>query len=212
MKIDAHSPEDALRPAPPRISPRLLARYGLLFGLLMILVAWLWTGVVRGQPLAGWFPADRWAPDLLIGLAIGGGFALGAWRLLAHIPALRRIEQVLLSTLDMRALRFRHALIFGLLAGIPEEILFRGAIQPVAGWLAASILFGALHSITPAYFVYATLAGGLLGWLGEWRDGLWAPIAAHTAIDVIMFALLIRKWRQTHRSTTSSVPTPLNLP
>jgi uncharacterized protein len=69
------------------------------------------------------------------------------------------------------------------------------------GLLVTSLLFGALHAVTFAYFVYATVAGALLGALALWRDGLWAPIAAHTVIDVIMFALLIRRWRKGAQTT-----------
>lgn len=69
----------------------------------------------------------------------------------------------------------------GLLAlgvGVGEETLFRGflqsaAIQGLAGVLpaecatacgltAASVVFGALHAITPSYFVFATAAGFVL--------------------------------------------------
>lgn len=60
-------------------------------------------------------------------------------------------------------------------AGVGEETLFRGflqsaAIQGLAGVLpaefatacglaAASVVFGALHALTPSYFLFATAAG-----------------------------------------------------
>jgi membrane protease YdiL (CAAX protease family) len=105
------------------------------------------------------------------------------------------MERIIVSSLDIDALGLHHAIFLGLIAGFPEEILFRGAVQDTVGWLAAAAAFGALHSITPTYGIYAALAGVLFGWLAIWRDGLWAPIAAHATIDMIMFALLLRKYR-----------------
>jgi len=184
-----------------RVTPRRLAVYGVLLGVGMIAAAWVWTGPVRGHDLREWFPARHWAADLALGGLIGAIFAVTAWRLLEIIPSLKRIEALFYLTLDMPALRYPHAVLFGLLAGIPEEILFRGALQPAVGVLIASLVFGALHALNPAYFVYAAGAGLLLGDLEIWRGGLWTPIAAHAVIDAIMFALLIRRWRQKNQPT-----------
>jgi len=179
------------------LHPRTLAILAGVLGLGMILTAWLWAKVIQGRDPEAWFPTAHWRSDLVLGGLIGAGFALLAWKLLDTIPAFQRIERLLLSVLDMDAMRLSDALCFGLLAGIPEEVLFRGAAQTALGWGLTSILFGALHALTPAYFVYATLAGALLGGLAIWRGGLWAPIAAHVVIDAVMFALLIYRWRRT---------------
>lgn len=178
------------------IHPRRLTVYGAWLGLGMIGLAWLWVGVIQGRDLRAWFPAAHWRGDLLLGSLVGAVFAAGVWRLFPYIPAFERMEQMFYATLDMGALRFRHAALYGLLAGIPEEILFRGAIQPALGLVVTSLIFGALHAVTLSYFAYAALASLLLGGLAEWRHGLWAPTAAHTMIDAIMFTLLIRRWRK----------------
>lgn len=166
-------------------------RYGALAGVGMIGLA----ALLRGGDLTGWFPAVGWWRDTLLGLAVGAAFAAVAWALLGVLPPFRRIRDLLLQVLDLATFRPHHALLLGLLAGVPEEMLFRGAIQPGLGLPLTALLFGALHALTPAYFVYATIAGALLGGLEAWRGGLWAPIAAHTAIDAIVFLLLIRSWR-----------------
>ena len=88
---------------------------------------------------------------------------------------------------------FRHVLGFSLLAAVPEEILFRGALQPELGLLLAALIFGGLHALTRLYFVYATLAGLLLGALFLLSGTLWAPIGAHFAIDFVMFLLLLQR-------------------
>lgn len=177
------------------IQPKKLVIYGTILGMMMIIAAGVWGSALQNISIRTWFPTEQCGIDLLIGLVAGVIATLLVWNLANRIPALRRMEQIVASSLDMNALRMRHALMFGLIAGIPEEILFRGAIQAALGWLIAALIFGALHSITLAYGIYAALAGVLFGWLAIWRDGLWAPIAAHATIDMIMFALLIRKYR-----------------
>lgn len=193
------SPPPERSPVTPRLHPRVLVGLGTVAGLLMVLGGTLWA-LLAGQDLPqAWFPRDGWAGEVLLGVVVGIAFTAVAWHGFGRVPALRRIERLLMSVLDMPALRPHHALLFGLLAGIPEEILFRGAMQPAWGLLLTAVTFGALHAVSFAYFLYATLAGLLLGALTLWRGGLWAPIAAHTIIDVLMFLLLMRRWRRQQR-------------
>jgi membrane protease YdiL (CAAX protease family) len=191
------TPPDGQKPQRGRMGPHTLMGYAALLGLAMIAAAWLWAGAVRGRDLGAWFPANHWVVATILGGLVGTGFALTVGALLDYLPAFQRIEQMLLSVLDMDALGWHDALLFGLLAGIPEEILFRGAMQPALGWPLTSVLFGAVHALSLAYFVYATGAGAFLGGLAIGGGGLWAPVAAHVAIDTIMFALLIFRWRRT---------------
>ncbi|MEW6580629.1 MAG: type II CAAX endopeptidase family protein [Chloroflexota bacterium] len=206
--MPAALPPNYSPPYPLRLHPRVLAGFGSLLGALMVAVGIGWALLAGDEGPGAWFPRERWLADLLLGALLGAGFAAGAWGLFGRIPALRRIERRLVAVLDVAALRPHHAIIFGLLAGVPEEILFRGALQPTLGLLVASLVFGALHAVTLAYFVYAGVAGMLLGALALWRGALWAPIAAHTVIDVIMFALLIRRWRTGARAQGGCSATP----
>jgi membrane protease YdiL (CAAX protease family) len=87
-----------------------------------------------------------------------------------------------------------------LAAGVGEELLFRGALQPLAerwlgaaaGLIAASILFGALHAASITYFVLATAVGLYLGWLAQRYDDLVSPIFVHAVYDWIALTLLVR--------------------
>jgi hypothetical protein len=90
-------------------------------------------------------------------------------------------------------------------AGLGEEILFRGALQPLAvdwlgsAWLgvaAASVVFGALHAATPTYFVLATAIGLYFGWLAEQFDDLVAPIVTHAVYDFAALVSIRRMPRQ----------------
>ncbi len=80
-------------------------------------------------------------------------------------------------------------------AGIGEEVLFRGVLQPRTGWLMATLLFGLAHPITPTYVIVAALLGGALGLLQQYGGNLWAPIIAHAVYDYIGFYLIIRDFR-----------------
>jgi len=91
--------------------------------------------------------------------------------------------------------------LLALLAGLGEELLFRGMIQV---WLAervpvgvavalASVLFGAGHWLSSSYAVLATLIGGYLGLVFLLSGNLLAPIIAHAAYDVVALLVLVRR-------------------
>lgn len=185
-------------PTHPRFHPNVILLPGLLFGIAMILVGILLRGGIQKANLAdSWYPTDN-SPALELGIGSAAGVLgiLIVWGLTQRFAALKRLREKLVGILRFEELRWWHALAFGLLAGIPEEILFRGAIQPLVGiWLAA-LLFGALHSINAAYFGYATLAGVCLGLLAAWRGDLWAATAAHFVYDGGMFWLIGRQVRK----------------
>ncbi|MBN2294453.1 MAG: CPBP family intramembrane metalloprotease [Pirellulales bacterium] len=91
-----------------------------------------------------------------------------------------------------------------LLAGLGEEMLFRGFLQPlVAGWAGeqvgvwvglgvASLIFGLLHAITPTYAVVACLIGLFLGGLWLATGNLLAPITAHAVYDFLALVYFLR--------------------
>lgn len=86
------------------------------------------------------------------------------------------------------------------LAGIGEELLFRGAIQ---GWLAqhfneglavvsASLLFGAVHYLSFTYFMLATALGLILGVTYAVTDSLLLVMVWHGAYDMLALYCLRR--------------------
>ncbi len=85
-------------------------------------------------------------------------------------------------------------------AGFGEELLFRGALQPLAerwwgaaiGLLIVSVIFGALHAMSRTYFVLATAVGLYLGWLAQHYDDLLAPIFVHSLYDFAALVVLMR--------------------
>lgn len=117
----------------------------------------------------------------------------------AWVPLVRLREQVrtLVGELFARASLAELAAV-ALAAGVGEELLFRGGLQPLAErwwgpWpavLAVSLLFGAAHAMSAAYFVVAALMGAYLGWLAQAWGDLVAPIAVHAAYDFLALIAL----------------------
>lgn len=79
-----------------------------------------------------------------------------------------------------------------LFAGVGEELLFRGAIQPLLGIWITSIIFIGIHGYfkfkSAGHLLFGSLMFGLsvlLGYLFE-NAGLIAAMSAHAVYDVIM--------------------------
>jgi len=87
-----------------------------------------------------------------------------------------------------------------LAAGIGEEILFRGALQPLvvrhttpaAGLLLVSTLFGLVHAASWSYFWLATGIGLYLGGLALWQDEILSAIVVHALYDLVALTCLTR--------------------
>ena len=84
-------------------------------------------------------------------------------------------------------------LLVSLAAGVGEEILFRGALQPLfiswtnpwIGVALAALLFGLAHEMSRTYFLAAALIGVYFGWLMLAYDDLVAPMVAHGFYDFV---------------------------
>ena len=94
--------------------------------------------------------------------------------------------------------------VIALLAGLGEEMLFRGVIQTaLADWIggaaglwiglmAAAVLFGLAHAVTFAYTVLAALIGLYLGWIWLWTGNLLVPVVAHAGYDFLALLYLVK--------------------
>jgi membrane protease YdiL (CAAX protease family) len=87
-----------------------------------------------------------------------------------------------------------------ILAGLGEEMLFRGTLQGAfTRWMPSllalglvSTLFGVLHAVTLGYAVMATLMGAYLGWLRNETGNLLVPVVAHSLYDFFVLLYLLR--------------------
>ena len=128
----------------------------------------------------------------------------------AFVKIRKVVEEVLVPLFQGFALWQLAAVAF--LAGVGEEILFRGLIQgglaqlldhvhiPSADLFAlllASLLFGLLHPLTKTYVLLCVLAGIYLGGLWIWSDNLVVPIWVHAFYDFFALVYLLRFSRPT---------------
>jgi membrane protease YdiL (CAAX protease family) len=104
--------------------------------------------------------------------------------------ALRYVCRLIVRPL-FEHVRMWHILLISLLAGLGEELLFRGVLQPVIGLPLASLVFGAVHiggRGFVGYGIWAACIGALFGWLTVMTGGLLAPIVAHALYDALALA------------------------
>lgn len=129
--------------------------------------------------------------------------ARGTW---APFVRLRQQVELVVGELFGESHWIEIALV-SLAAGLGEEVLFRGALQPwIATWTdplfalcAVSLLFGMAHAISTIYLVAATLIGLYLGWLALEYDDLIAPIVAHALYDFAALVYIRRSITQGRR-------------
>ena len=165
-------------------------------GLLAVVLAWLLA-------VSWWDRLTIDANGVAWGVAATGPMLLGMlvvrrsrWRPLVRLNA---VAEHLVDELFAGASVVDLAIV-SLLAGVGEELLFRGVLQawlsgridPVAALLLASALFGMAHWITKTYAVVATLIGVYLGWLFLHFDNLLVPIVAHGLYDFVALTIVMR--------------------
>jgi CAAX protease family protein len=125
-----------------------------------------------------------------------------------QFESIREIHRILNDTLGSTLHRYHWTDLFVLaaIAGIGEEILFRGVIQPwmeaswgmMAGLIGSNIIFGLVHAVTPLYAVLAGLVGVYIGIfldVGEQRN-LLTPIVIHGVYDFLAFIIILRSYRK----------------
>ncbi len=171
----------------------------------LIAVAYLLGWWVKIDPLATFtWRADAISLGLLGTLLLLAVFGL-VYRL--PVPELHRIKQLLIDTLgaQLAACRWYELVYVAILAGVGEEILFRGVLQPwleerwgkFSAWLLSNLLFGIAHSVTLLYALLAALTGLYLSWMldaGGERN-LLVPMVVHAAYDLAAFFVVAATYR-----------------
>lgn len=140
------------------------------------------------EALIGYEP---WWKQIVFGSFVGIVIAILA-KLLVESPLLDEVNAKYAHMLGRFKLNMSEIVLVSLCAGVGEEILFRGALQPIFGIIITSIIFVAIHGyLNPRdwrlsiYGVYMVGAIAVIGWMSE-RLGLISAILAHTIIDIYL--------------------------
>jgi membrane protease YdiL (CAAX protease family) len=177
------------------ISPRRILLVALVTQGALIALAW-WSARTLGIP-PQWGQPVR---DTAIGLAVAAVLALGNYWLLTRAPAnwvSDGVRHVYHSTIVplFGGLHPLGVVAIGAAAGVGEEWLFRGVLQPLVGLVASSVLFGVAHvggSRMLPFGVWATVMGLVMGGLAVSTGGLIAPIVAHGVYDMLALEYIRR--------------------
>ncbi|MFP8489841.1 CPBP family intramembrane glutamic endopeptidase [Gracilimonas sp. Q87] len=154
---------------------------------------------------------EGWVVDLFdsnymvfeqVGFGVGAGLLSSA--IIFLIIKIPPVSNVLSDFSVFKALSTVHFSLFdkiqiSVFAGAGEEILFRGAIQPLIGNVFTSIIFIGIHGYfkfkSPGHILFGLMMFGLslmLGFLALYV-GLIAAMIAHSVYDLVMLILIQKK-------------------
>lgn len=168
--------------------------------------------VLLAMFLAWWQEIPLWDLAWPLG-SIGKAFAVG---ILVTLPmllflllllranwgplkALRQKAQQMVARL-LEGASMPLVVLLAVMAGVGEELLFRGSLQPLLakwtspwmGMLLASLLFGLAHPMSRAYIAIATLCGLYLGTLALLTGEVLSATVAHALYDIVALIVLHR--------------------
>jgi hypothetical protein len=192
------------------------ARVGIRGGVLqcagLLAVALLISAIFGPQPL--WVSlADSKAVvwQIIAGTAIGFAFATPTLFVILTFGAFARFRTFVLELPDRLDARGWNPLWFGLCAGVGEELLFRGALQPLLGIWWTGLLFTLAHSGTGRFksmnlmkwgYAVFLFAVSLMFGLVLIKIGIIAAVALHATADTLIF-LVLRESAGRHVSRAS---------
>ena len=131
------------------------------------------------------------AKGVIYGLLTAAVLAVANFYLLVRapglpgVPSIRRLYAEVMQPM-FGNLSVTEIIVISAVAGMGEELLFRGVLQPELGLFPASVIFGLAHmggGGTLAFGCWVMVMGGMLGILAIASEGLLAPIIAHAVYD-----------------------------
>ncbi len=196
--------------SPSRFFPLQAALFEASLALLAFILGWLLNQSLL-KNLHWNFPAVRWGVVAVLPLlALLLACEHASWRPLRQV---RRVLDELVAPMFSKC-RWSELAAIALLAGVGEEMLFRGVLQAatanwtgdflphsptaaaIGDWLAivaVAIVFGLLHAVSAGYAVLATLMGIYLGWLFLATGNLAVPIVTHGVYDFVALVYILHR-------------------
>ncbi len=154
--------------------------------------AWSWSGV--------WFESLWLAMGA--GAVVAVGIFVGAVFLLSH--RWLRLESFYQLTAQLhqltRHLSWPQIVLLSLLAGVGEELLFRGALQ---SWLSdvigvytaivlASLIFALLHALTLYYFLFTFVLSIAFGLIFHYSQSMVLLMSIHGFYDILALGVIAK--------------------
>lgn len=173
---------------------------GIFFQVILILIAQIIAYYTQGINLIKTIGnGDLLSINLLINLATGAAIAVIIYVVVLlgylKIPYLRNWSQNIVFPM-IRQFEPRMLLAMAVLAGVSEELLFRGALQPIIGIWLAGLLFGFVHYWGKRelllYGVIASVMGFIMGIAYNLTGEILVPIFAHSLYN---FLIIISYYR-----------------
>ena len=134
---------------------------------------------------------EKYWLQLTVGIVFGIITAKAGWQII-ELPKLADTKIFFTNLIKPLKLNSGQIIFISICAGVGEELLFRGAVQPMLGIWITSILFVLLHGyLNPfnipltLYGIYMVLVIGVMGLMTEYF-GILAAMIAHTLIDIIL--------------------------
>jgi membrane protease YdiL (CAAX protease family) len=157
---------------------------------LALAAAGLVWSTLRGHPNV-WRIEGREHPQVLLGTL--AGLLIGLGIVFASRLAVRRFEWARALHQDLRnllgPLPDSEILVLALASSVGEEIFFRGALMPVTGLVASSLVFALLHVGPKARYLPWTIssfvAGVMFGQIFLWSGDLTGAVVAHFTVNFL---------------------------
>ncbi len=119
----------------------------------------------------------------------------------------KKLQKDLTKTLKvMSGFNFFQILLISFIAGLTEEIFFRGFLQQVieinfglvTALIISGILFGVMHYISNVYTVYIFFVSAVFGLIFVFTENLWGAIFAHFLFDLVGISLGLKLRNEIH--------------
>jgi membrane protease YdiL (CAAX protease family) len=169
-------------------------------GVVALLLGWWWGYPPAAAMDTTWLATGQ---GIVASLPMLGLFLICLYLPLRPLVNLRQMVDKSLVPM-FRHCQMLEILVISVLAGLGEEMLFRGVLQPAIGdwygdpggpWVGlavSAVLFGLLHPLTPTYAVLAGTIGLYLGLLQMMTKNLFVPITTHAAYDFLALTYLVK--------------------